>query len=182
MKLQALSLWQPWASLIAIGAKTIETRHWAPPYAYLGERIAIHAAKKWDVENRGVIWREPFLADLRAAGLLQDTGLPAFGLPLGAIIATARLAECHDAACPSLNLSERERAYGHYGPNRFGWALKDVLALVTPIPWRGAQGFFPVEIPDDTPFREVQPVRLTLGRPDDIPADEGDFPEYDRNA
>ena len=29
--MKAISLWQPWASLVAEGVKTIETRSWAPP-------------------------------------------------------------------------------------------------------------------------------------------------------
>lgn len=31
-QLKALTLWQPWATLIAIGAKRIETRGWATSY------------------------------------------------------------------------------------------------------------------------------------------------------
>lgn len=46
--MKAISLWQPWASLIACGAKPFETRHWAPPRELIGQPIAIHAAKKID--------------------------------------------------------------------------------------------------------------------------------------
>lgn len=46
--MKAISLWQPWASLIACGAKPFETRHWAPPRALIGQPIAIHAAKRVD--------------------------------------------------------------------------------------------------------------------------------------
>ena len=46
--MKAISLWQPWASLIACGAKPFETRHWAPPRELIGQTIAIHAAKKVD--------------------------------------------------------------------------------------------------------------------------------------
>jgi len=46
--MKAISLWQPWASLIACGAKVFETRHWAPPRELIGQPIAIHAAKKID--------------------------------------------------------------------------------------------------------------------------------------
>ena len=46
--MKAISLWQPWASLIACGAKPFETRSWAPPRELIGQRIAIHAAKKID--------------------------------------------------------------------------------------------------------------------------------------
>lgn len=46
--MKAISLWQPWASLIACGAKPFETRSWAPPRDMIGQPIAIHAAKKID--------------------------------------------------------------------------------------------------------------------------------------
>jgi hypothetical protein len=46
--MKAISLWQPWASLIACGAKPYETRSWAPPPDLIGQTIAIHAAKKID--------------------------------------------------------------------------------------------------------------------------------------
>lgn len=46
--MKAISLWQPWASLIACGAKPYETRSWAPPRSMIGQPIAIHAAKKVD--------------------------------------------------------------------------------------------------------------------------------------
>jgi hypothetical protein len=46
--MKAISLWQPYASLIACGAKPFETRDWAPPRELIGQTIAIHAAKKID--------------------------------------------------------------------------------------------------------------------------------------
>ena len=44
--MKALTLHQPWASLIADGRKTIETRSWPPPRTLVGERIAIHAGRQ----------------------------------------------------------------------------------------------------------------------------------------
>lgn len=41
--MKVITLWEPWASLIAVGAKMIETRSWNTNYR---GRIAIHAAKK----------------------------------------------------------------------------------------------------------------------------------------
>ena len=46
--MKAISLWQPWASLIAAGVKPYETRSWAPPRELIGQPIAIHAAKRID--------------------------------------------------------------------------------------------------------------------------------------
>jgi len=48
--MKAISLWQPWASLIAAGLKHYETRSWAPPRELIGQTIAIHAAKKIDCD------------------------------------------------------------------------------------------------------------------------------------
>ena len=39
--MKSLSLWQPWASLVALGIKTVETRSWATSYR---GPLAIHAA------------------------------------------------------------------------------------------------------------------------------------------
>jgi hypothetical protein len=44
MAVKAITLQQPWASLIALGAKSVETRSWST--AYRGP-LAIHAGKKW---------------------------------------------------------------------------------------------------------------------------------------
>jgi hypothetical protein len=40
-----LTLTQPWATLVALGEKRIETRSWAPHAGADGELIAVHAAK-----------------------------------------------------------------------------------------------------------------------------------------
>lgn len=41
--MKALTIWQPWATAIAIGAKRIETRSWETHYR---GPIAIHAAAR----------------------------------------------------------------------------------------------------------------------------------------
>ena len=41
--MKAITIWQPWASLLACGGKRFETRSWATSYR---GPIAIHAAKK----------------------------------------------------------------------------------------------------------------------------------------
>ncbi len=65
--MKAISIWQPWASLIAIGAKQIETRSWATGYRGL---LVIHAAKRWEHEEQreacasNAIFQALALADL----------------------------------------------------------------------------------------------------------------------
>lgn len=46
--MKALPLWQPWAQLVVIGAKRVETRHWPAPNYVVGQRVAIHATKTKD--------------------------------------------------------------------------------------------------------------------------------------
>ena len=77
---KTLTLPQPWASLIALGYKTTETRSWPAPKTLVGSHIAIHAAKRRrrrDEWNKQV---EEAVADI--------------DLPLGAIVATARVDGC----------------------------------------------------------------------------------------
>lgn len=130
--MKAISLWQPWASAVAIGAKTIETRHWWT--AYRGE-IAIHAAKKDTPELREFFtWKA--CDPVRAAGFRRFEDLP-----FGAIVATCRLTEClhtTDVDC----LSEQEKALGDFSPGRYAWVFQDIKPLAMPCPFRGAQGLF----------------------------------------
>jgi hypothetical protein len=44
--MKALTIWQPWASLIIAGAKPYEFRGWPPPRSLVGHRIAIHAGAR----------------------------------------------------------------------------------------------------------------------------------------
>ncbi|MET0415801.1 MAG: hypothetical protein ABW022_07250 [Actinoplanes sp.] len=84
--MRAITVRQPWAHAVAVGAKTVENR--SQNTVYRGE-IAIHAARTVDT---------PAVHDSRimkvfgaAAGLVE---------PLGAIIAVAELVDCHRAAQP----------------------------------------------------------------------------------
>ena len=45
-KLKALTIWQPWASLIIAGAKPFEFRSWPTPTWMQGKRIVIHAGSR----------------------------------------------------------------------------------------------------------------------------------------
>ncbi len=97
--MKALTLWQPWASLIAIGAKPYEFRSWAPPKQFAFKRIAIHAGARKIVqaEITELIYRLEAGQALGTA-LNADLALPllqkvrqGFELPLGHILGTAIL-------------------------------------------------------------------------------------------
>ena len=48
----AITLDQPWASLTALGIKTVETRSWPAPERPIGQVIAVHAGR-WVVRRPG---------------------------------------------------------------------------------------------------------------------------------
>ena len=79
--MRALTLYQPWATLIAEGYKHFETRSWRPPAVRMGERIAIHAGKVTDTWFR----KSP----------LVTKALGADALPSGTIVALTVLASVH---------------------------------------------------------------------------------------
>ncbi len=103
--MKAISLWQPWASLIACSAKPYETRSWAPPSDYIGQRIAIHAAKKID-KGAAQFAQEILYGQHKQGGFdLADTVAATFNrtpeellgrfgmsmMPIGAVVCTAVL-------------------------------------------------------------------------------------------
>lgn len=133
--MKALTLWQPWATLIALGEKQYETRDW--PTSYRGP-LAIHAAKKWNADIRAAAEDDDIAEALAAHGLLRGCELP-----LGAIVATCRLVECHRMDWSLIDsISDKEEAFGDWDPGRYAWELADVVALPQPIPAKGAQGLW----------------------------------------
>lgn len=125
--MRALSLTQPFATLVAIGAKRVETRNWSTQYR---GPLAIHAAKAFPAEMRALCRRPVFQ---RALALLDPDQLP-----LGQVIAIGRVADVRSTNSPSFmrTLSPTEIAFGDYRPDRFGW----VLSGVRPIPPVAARG------------------------------------------
>lgn len=132
-----LSLLDPWASLVVIGAKAIETRSWPAP-ARAGGRIAIHASKAFRRAEVEAFLSPPFYEVLAAAGITN-----AAAMPRGAIIGTARLTGCFPTEeVLAKGISDQERMFGNYEPERWGWFLRDVHRLKEPIPAKGALGLW----------------------------------------
>lgn len=147
--MKAISLWQPWASLVAIGAKRIETRSWSTSYR---GPLAIHAARRWTRDQRRLCLTDHFAAALEGAGLKRP-GCRAFeiNLPLGAVIATCEIAHCVEIAPGRRKLwgeqcfippEAPELLFGNYAPGRFAWILENVKLLEEPIPAVGRQALF----------------------------------------
>jgi activating signal cointegrator 1 len=173
--MRTITLTQPWATLIAIGAKRIETRSWATSYR---GPLAIHAAKGLGPLGGNGLNRlahlcfvEPFHSVLtQVYGDLSAEELRDL-LPLGAIVAVCDLVDCVSTdlfssvqrgteiwQVPPGNMS-REYSFGDYSPGRFAWLLSNIRALPEPIPAKGALGLWDCDLPqltDATAAREVR--------------------------
>lgn len=151
--MKALPLWQPWASLVAVGAKRVETRHW-PAYEWLiGQRVVVHATKVGlsKRDERAFLDEPVFRGALTEAGIEIPFGDPGRNLPRGALICTVVIDRCTEITAASaktlLDRNPSEYAFGNYAPGRFAWVLRDVEVLPEPIPFKGRQGIF--DVPDE---------------------------------
>ena len=134
--MKAITLWQPWAQLVALRAKRFETRCWKTHYR---GPLAIHAALEFSAESRALCCREPF-----STALLGNEDLP-----LGCVIAICDLAAVFPTSpdkdalfAPVQHWPQSDLPFGDFSPGRYAWQLENVRALEVPIPARGAQGFW----------------------------------------
>lgn len=125
--MKTISLYQPWASAMALGLKLIETR--GTQIHHRG-RCAIHAAKKWTEELEDET--NDFAYILGAPKLV--------GAPRGVIVAVGTIVDCKPTTLLRDSISNQERMLGNYADGRFGWIFEDIVALEEPIPYRGQQG------------------------------------------
>ena len=121
----ALSVLQPWASLLAVGAKRIETRSWFTPYR---GAVAIHASKRFPMADQLLLKDRRFNSALVNHYALNDFGLP--NLPTGAILAVADLVACDSTNDPV---------------DRWMWRFENIRRLEIPIKATGALGLWTPE-------------------------------------
>lgn len=159
--MKAITVRQPWASLIAIGAKKIETRGWS--LGYRGP-IAIHAGKNFTPAARGFFYSQPFNKVLKDAGFVT-----AHDLPLGAIVAVATLTDVISTTdvrmdrllCPSDGTYSPESEFGDFSDGRFAWVLDDVQRVRPEILCNGRQGLWhapPIPADRRHPLDERRPA------------------------
>jgi activating signal cointegrator 1 len=123
IQIPAITLWQPWASWIALGLKSVETRGHRHFQHLVGQTIAIHAGKAYDKHALSVAMRYAAIQDL--------CGIH----PQGVIVCMATVVGFRE-------LVERDSVHAlcPCGPGRFGLFLADIRPLVPAIPAKGAQG------------------------------------------
>lgn len=148
----AITIWQPWATLIAKGFKPYEFRGWPAPKAHRGCRVAIHAGarpvKRSEVAELILKLRNPRTAAVtglirhnEALALLERIHTAPTAIPLASVICTAILGEpirnaelAARLGLPWANDSDREEHYG--------WPLTDIRPVRPIVPARGRQGWW----------------------------------------
>jgi hypothetical protein len=158
--MKALTIWQPWASLIAIGAKPYEFRSWPAPRALRGLRIVIHAGARpvRKAEVKGLLaqlasehhWRTGLAREI-ALPMLERVVRDELVLALGHGLGTAILGEPtkapHLPGMPALGYGFNDSDRDEHA--NYGWPLIDWRAFEPAVPCRGAQGFW--DWPRDLP-------------------------------
>lgn len=147
--MKALTIWQPWASLVMILAKPIEWRKWAYTDRNPGlvdKRIVIHAGSRpirpqevFDIRKRLEDGNSSLIPELALPLIEKLLAAPKCRgvLPLAAALGTAILRK--PRSVDSLfSQPDSDRVTHHM----FGWPLSDVRRFDEPIPMRGMQGFW----------------------------------------
>lgn len=135
--MRAVTIRQPWATLIALGEKRFETRSWATKHR---GAIAIHAGKAVDKKA---------CAHPAIKTILSKHGYSTPNdLPIGAVIATGVLMDCWqsftqeaqvvlESAGRIKNINAFEECVGDYTEGRYAWELDQMNILQKPIPAKG---------------------------------------------
>jgi len=146
--MKALTLHEPWATLVACGFKEVETRSWYTDYR---GPLAIHASLRKCVPTE--LSHVTFA--LASRGIFLPYQVKAFqrglGANFGAVVATCNLVACLPAALVEYKAKqlkvwfeprhgwEFERLFGNYESGRWAWILRDVVPVKPPSRARGMQ-------------------------------------------
>jgi hypothetical protein len=150
--MKALTVWQPWASLIMIGAKPLEFRGWKPPQSLVGQRLAIHAASRpiKPAEVRALRMKFNSPTDQWQLGLHPIYALPIldklfagdFSLPLGHVLGHVRVGQpvranqvMHQFGGPPALPTDCDEDFN------WAWPMLDIYRQ-PPVPARGFQGLW----------------------------------------
>lgn len=139
--MKTITLFQPWASLVANGSKKYETRSWSASWR---GPILIHAAKKMP---GNIIFQEPFYSALKEQHCSDEIGA-GIEFPGPCILAICNLVNClkivsRNSECAFLEndqcIEGNEFYFGDYTPGRYAWQLENVHQLAKPISAKGMQ-------------------------------------------
>jgi phage N-6-adenine-methyltransferase len=132
-KLKAISLWQPWASLIPLGLKHYETRSWKTNYR--GKLLICSTAANSKQHKEY----------LKICNELQ---LPPWSdFPYGKAIAICDLTDCIPMTAEFIEQqSQTEILCGDWQVGRYAWKLENIQPIAEPFAVKGKQGLFNVSL------------------------------------
>lgn len=132
--MKAITLWEPWATLVAYGYKQFETRPWMTHYR---GTLVIQAAKR--IPKLEELRPGPVRMAIKASGRVLVGDFP-FGCALAVVDVTA-VYRTETVLAAGLVAGD-ELIFGDYGPQRYAWRLENVRRLLRPVPLRGQQGLW----------------------------------------
>lgn len=144
--MKAISVKQPWASLIVHGIKDIENRTWRCPKKYIGERVLIHSSMAIDRSRHPLVSEEQF----RAIGGKEEHQKHYSGYR-GFIIGSVEIVDCvvnHSSIwageTEDYTIGINPRLYEEITGKRiiYNWVLANPVLFEKPIPAKGKLSFW----------------------------------------
>ena len=132
--MMAISLWEPWATAMALEMKRNETRSWTTRYR--GDLLICASKRPLDVT-----------ANETLDFILRHTGIRPIIPNPGHALCVVRVVRCDTITATYRKdhfMTFMEGRLGDYTPGRFAWVTTDTRRLQKPIPVTGRQGLFQV--------------------------------------
>lgn len=161
--MKAITIKQPWASLIVEGIKDIENRTWPCPEKYIGKRVLVHASQSWTKSSAEICLSIPHVKEaIERLGMIHKyddesigyKGYSFSGLTCGAIIGSVEIVDCvvnHSSIwaeksldcndCPDVGAC----CDGKCPHIIHNWVLANPIKFPEPIPYKGKLSFWEYE-------------------------------------
>lgn len=144
--MKAITVKQPWASLIVHGVKDIENRTRACPKKYIGKRVLIHASARPDDEPYAIFNDEQ-------ASAIDDTIMDVCGYykQVGSIIGSVQIVDCvvnHSSVwaekTEDYTVGMNPRLHEDITGKKvvYNWVLANPVLFEKPIPAKGKLSFW----------------------------------------
>ena len=145
--MKAITIKQPWASLIVHGIKDVENRTWKCPKKYIGQRILIHAGKSsanfWDYPVARQV--DEFIRQISKSGTDWSQ------YPFGAIIGSVEIKDCvinHSSIwaekTENYTIGMNPKLHEEITGKKviYNWVLANPILFPEPIPYKGKLSFW----------------------------------------
>lgn len=169
--MKAISLKQPWATLMALGVKRFETRG-KHLNIRVGDLVAIHASKTWGPDQRAFCEAEPCRTVLAQHGITLNSATH-YDLPRGTVVAVAECrsvlptTEAKFALQQIGTMGGLEIAFGDYSEGRTAFCLMPMWTVGDPfIHARGQLGVW--QLPAGVEHRVLVALQHHAALPDQL--------------